>query len=321
MNCWHFIQDILSSYRTADISLFHNFEPPPTGGGHQFMRALQQRLIAQGFRVENNTITPKTQACMFNSFNFDHRRLQRIKRFRPACRMIHRVDGPISVYRGFDDGTDTHIESINKVLAQATVFQSGYSRDMSREIGLMLQEPHVIIPNSPDPSIFHREGKTPFSTNRKIRLISTSWSDNPNKGQEVYQWLDQHLDWSIFEYTFIGRIRARLGNIVHIQPTDSHTVARHLQHSDIYITASRHDPCSNSLLEALACGLPALYLNSGGHGELVQQAGLAFDAPEQIPALLEQIAREYTLFQHKISLTSLEEIARRYLDIMGMSHA
>ena len=55
--------------------------------------------------------------------------------------MVHRVDGPIGVYRGFDDGTDRHIVELNRELADATVFQSRYSLDKHRELGLELREP------------------------------------------------------------------------------------------------------------------------------------------------------------------------------------
>ena len=53
--------------------------------------------------------------------------------------------------------------------------------------------------------------------------------------------------------------------------------------------ASRDDPCSNALLEALACGLPAAYLRSGGHPELVGEAGIGFDEPEELPAVLARL--------------------------------
>ncbi|MBM9538199.1 glycosyltransferase family 4 protein [Desulfobulbus alkaliphilus] len=315
-----YINDMLSFFRKADISLFHDFEPPPTGGGHQFMRALQQQLINRGFRVENNTVTPTTRACLFNSFNFNHQRLLRIKKHRTTCKLIHRVDGPISVYRGYDDGTDSLIDQVNNTLADVTVFQSRYSLAMSKKIGMSLRQPHVIIPNSPDPTIFHARGREEFDQNRKIRLVSTAWSDNPNKGLEIYKWLDRNLDWTKYEYIFIGRIKAELENITHIQPTDSPTIASHLRKSDIFITASRNDPCSNSLLEALACGLPAVYLDSGGHRELVKEAGIAFVQPGDIPDQLLEISNNYKTFQSKISLASIDEITQQYLDVMEIEH-
>jgi hypothetical protein len=83
----------------------------PWGGGNQFLRALVGEFERRGLTVEVNRISGGTAACLFNSFNFDFRRLRRFAR--PGVRMVHRVDGPIGVYRGFDDGTDARIAEIN----------------------------------------------------------------------------------------------------------------------------------------------------------------------------------------------------------------
>ena len=91
----------------ADLALFHEFAPSPSGGGHQFLRALLGELERRGLSVELNRLSAGTPACLFNSFNFDPHRLRRFAR--SGCRMVHRVDGPIGVYRGFDDGTDRSI--------------------------------------------------------------------------------------------------------------------------------------------------------------------------------------------------------------------
>lgn len=296
-----------------DISIFHEFAPPPAGGGHQFMRALWTELAVRGFKVEGNTISPFTRACLFNSFNFDPARLNAFRR--PGCRMVHRVDGPIAVYRGFDDGTDHRIAEINRQFADATIFQSRYSLLKHQELGLQFKNPSV-VPNATDPAIFNRVGRSAFESGRKIKLISVSWSDNINKGAPVYQWLDEHLDWSRYEYTFIGRSPVKYKNITMKAPLASTDLARELRQHDIYITASKLDPCSNSLLEALACGLPALYLNSGGHPEIAGNAGLSFEAPEEIPGQLEKIAANYSHYQAAIYLPSIAEIASRYLEVL-----
>ena len=123
----------------ADLALFHEFAPPPTGGGHQFLRALVAELERRGLVVELNRISRGTPVCLFNSFNFDFRRLRRFAR--PDCRMVHRVDGPIGVYRGFDDGTDARIQKINRDLADATIAQSRFSLEAHRELGIELAEP------------------------------------------------------------------------------------------------------------------------------------------------------------------------------------
>ncbi len=277
------------------------------------MRAIWREMEKQGNKVEGNTISRTTRACLFNSFNFNTTRLNAFHR--PDCRMVHRVDGPIGVYRGFDDGTDQRISEINQRFANATIFQSHYSLKKHLELGLAFRAP-TVIPNATDPSIFHTAGRRPFASDRKIKLISVSWSDNMNNGAPVYQWLDEHLDWARYDYTFIGRSPIRYQHITMKAPLASTDLARELREHDIYITASKNDPCSNSLLEALACGLPALYLNSGGHPEIAGKAGLPFNDAAEIPALLEKIAANYAHYQSAIKVPTIVEIASRYLEVL-----
>lgn len=298
---------------TADISFFHEFAPPPGGGGHQFLRALRRAIEKEGYRVENNTLSRGTKACLFNSYNFDFEWLKKLAR--PGCRMVHRVDGPLRVYRGMDDGTDERIWRINQEAADATIFQSHYSLQEHERLGCTFVNP-VVIPNAADPDIFHSRNRIPFSRDRKLKLVSSSWSDNPNKGAAVYAWLDGHLDWSKYEYTFIGRTPAKFSNIRHLPPMPSDSLAEEFRKSDIYITASRKDPCSNSLVEALSCGVPVLFLNSGGHGELAGDGGLPFDAPEDIPPLLETLEGQYEDVRGRICPPRIEEVALKYLSVL-----
>ena len=103
--------------------------------------------------------------------------------------MVHRVDGPIGVYRGFDDGTDRRIAEVNRELADATVFQSRYSLEAHLELGIELRDP-TVIRNAVDPTIFHPpEDREPLE-GRKVRVIASSWSVNPRKGSETLAWLD-----------------------------------------------------------------------------------------------------------------------------------
>jgi hypothetical protein len=97
--------DLLRSRRgRADLALFHEFAPSPSGGGHQFLRALVGEIEGRGLEIEVGTISGRTPVCLFNSFNFDFRRRRRIWRGSRAG-MVHRVDGPIGADRGLDDGT------------------------------------------------------------------------------------------------------------------------------------------------------------------------------------------------------------------------
>ena len=305
----------LSRAQRADVTLFHEFVPAPYGGGNQFLRALRGAFERRGLVVANNAIPPATRGCLYNSFNFDFDRLRRF--VRPGCRMVHRVDGPIAVYRGRDDGSDRRIWEMNQEFAHATVFQSRYSRDRYAALGLAFKEPRVIH-NAADPAIFHPGPHEPLGRGRKVRLIATSWSDNANKGGPVYRWLEEHLDWDRFEFTFVGRSPVPFNRIRVIEPQPSAEVAALLRAHDVFVTASLHESCSNALIEALSCGLPALYADSGGNAELVGDGGIGFAAREEIPSQLEALVADCDRYRAGIAAPRLDDVADRYLAALGI---
>lgn len=299
----------------ADLGVFHAFQPPPHGGGNQFLLALVGEFERRGLRVARNSIPPATRACLVNSYNFDVARLRAFRR--EGCRLVHRVDGPLREYRGFDDGTDALIVDVNRELADATVLQSEWSLRRHRELGIELRAP-TVIRNTVDHSVFHSRGRSRWDGSRPLRIISASWSDNERKGGALYAWLDGVLDRSRFEYTFVGRTSHPLPRGRMLAPQPSERLAEILREHDVFVTASVNDPCSNAVLEALACGLPAVYLHSGGHPELVGDAGFGFDEREEVPALLDRLAEEYGERQAAISVPPLSEVASRYLEALGL---
>ncbi len=85
---------------------------------------------------------------------------------------------------------------------------------------------------------------------------------------------------------------------------------------DCYVAASIDDPCSNALLEALACGLPALFRRSGGHPELVGEGGVGFDGPDDAAAALDRLAAELDDRRSAIVVPALGEVADAYLEVL-----
>jgi len=307
----------LARTRRIDLALFHDFAPAPAGGAHQSLRALAEELRRRGVRVANNTLAPSTRAVLFNSFNFDFDRLRVLARRAGGARLVHRVGAVTSLYRGVDDGTDARVAAINAEIADATIAISHATIDMYRSIGIELVDPHVVY-NPCDESIFNAVGREPFSRARRTRVIATSWSSNPRKGGPIYAWLDEHLDWNRYEFTFAGNVSSPLRRARHIAPVPSGELAALLRTHDVYLTATEHDAYSNALVEALSCGLPAIYLDSGGSAEAVKEAGFGFTDREQIPALLDRLVDEYEDRQALISLPSLAEVADGYLAVLGL---
>lgn len=297
----------------ATISLFFDFVPPPYGGGNQFLLALKGELARRGVDVGVNYVGPRTRAVLINSMQVDQDFLKGA--LRPGVRVVHRIDGPISVYRGTgDDAVDREIQRVNREVAHATILQSRYSVEAHRKMGIEFVAP-VVIPNAPDPGIFHPPAQ-PGARGAKLRVISASWSDSPHKGAAVYQWLDRNLDFERVEYTFVGRVKAELQRIRLLPPVPSEPLAELLRAHDVYIGASLNDPCSNALLEALACGLPAIVADSGGSPELVGEGGLTFQQVEQIPGLLERIGADLDGYRSRIRVASLAEVGARYLEVL-----
>ncbi len=297
----------------ADVAIFHEHAPPPSGGGNQFIRALEAELTRRGLSVEENRISADTPSCLFNSFNFD---LTRLRRFvRDDVRLVHRVDGPIGTYRGFDDGTDARIAEMNAELAQATICQSRFSLEAHRRLGIVLAEP-VVIMNAPDPAIFHPPDEREPRDGRPLRVVAASWSDNPRKGADVLQALGAQVDPARVELTFVGRSATALPGWQHVAPVASDELAGLFRGMDCYVAASVDDPCSNALLEALACGLPALFRRSGGHPELVGEGGVGFDGPEDAAAALDRLASELDERRAAIVVPDLGEVADAYLEVL-----
>jgi len=207
------------------IALIHDFAPPPTGGGHQFLRALWREWEREGIGVAANAVPRTVEALLFNSCNFTPALLDAATRRAGRVPVVHRVDGPLQTYRGFDDGADARIAGYNRKYANASVFQSAFSRGESERLGLNLR-PGPILPNAADPAIFRARPNLPPPSDRPLRVIATSWSDNPHKGLQVFRWLDEHLDPQLAEVTFVGASRRTCGTSDTFRPARARTSPR-----------------------------------------------------------------------------------------------
>lgn len=289
----------------------------PAGGGNQFLRAMDKIFTRKGVRTGSIT---NADIILFNSHHFIQQSAIGKWRF-PRKVFIHRIDGPMRLYNSWSDRRDHMVNLAATMISDGTIFQSQWSRKENYRLGLHRNNFDVVIHNSVDPEIFNRQGKDPFSGNRKVRLIATSWSPNPGKGFDVYQWLDQHLDFSRFEMTFVGNSPISFRNIRHIEPLTSEKLADVLRRHDIYIFGSKIEACSNALIEALHCGLPSIAYNFSSNPEIIGCGGELFESPADIPDILEKIVSNYLAYQGKISLPTIENVAMSYLDFMrGVCH-
>ncbi|MFA6174948.1 MAG: glycosyltransferase family 4 protein [Phycisphaerae bacterium] len=284
----------------------------PAGGGNQFLKSLKNYLQSIGAYEENACLA---DVVLFNSHHHIAE-AAKLKRNFPGKVFIHRIDGPMKIYNNSSDKRDNMVFSANKLLADATVFQSSWSQQKNHELELPEKSFETVIHNATDGKIFNRNGRLPFSISRKIKLIAASWSANWNKGFETYKWLDENLDFSKYQMVFIGSSPVKFRNIEHIPPVNSSLLAEKFKQSDIFIFASQIESCSNLLTEAISCGLPVVASNSSSNPEIVADGGELFDSPAQIPALLANIAGNYSNYTSLIKPPSIEQAGQTYFAFM-----
>ena len=281
----------------------------PYGGSNQFLKALKERLIELDL-YENSS--EKSEVFIFNSHN-EYDEAIKLKKLFPEKIFIHRVDGPMKLYNNMSDNRDDMVYKLNKI-SNGTIFQSKYSFDNNIKLGMRIPEKYSIIGNFCDNNIF--KTKKTIRTNSKIRIISTSFSTNPKKGFATYKFLDDYLDFSKYEYVFAGNSSVNFRNIRMLGRLDSKQLALELYNSDIYITASENDPCSNSLIEAQTVGLPTIALNSGGHSEIINKNGELYELKEELLEKIHKISDNLSEYFSQKSKIEPNTIAKRYIEFI-----
>lgn len=283
------------------IFVAYDFKEGPWGGANQFLKALTRRFEQVNVRAMH---PDQADVFLFNSHHHPAA-INAMKDRHPNKAWVHRIDGPTQLVRGYDDQTDAHVFELNNRLATATIFQSQWSRSNTERLGYAPNGMVRVIQNASDPLLFY----PPKVKVLGKKIIATSWSDNVRKGFDVYEYLDKNLDFSQYEFTFVGRSPIRFKNIQHIMPCDSKTLGHVLRKNAIYITASKNDPCSNAVIEALSCGLHVVYLDSGGNPELVREFGTPFTSCGDVCDAIKQAE----LLTDSFAYTTIAEVADQYI--------
>ncbi|NPU94199.1 MAG: glycosyltransferase family 4 protein [Gammaproteobacteria bacterium] len=290
----------------------------PSGGGNQFLAALRAQLYRQDVYVDN---PEKADVLLFNSFPFGsaaslYKQVSRLKNNKGnKIAIIHRVDGPISVVRGNlrDSAVDRSIALFNEKIADATIYQSCWSRDVCLAYGIGSSNTATVISNAPDPGHFYPILDKVESCSPLIKIAISSWSSNWRKGFDVYRYIDRHLDFDRYEVTFVGNSPINFSNIRMVPPLPSAELGDLLRQQDMYLTASVDDPCSNAVMEALNCGLPVIARNSGGHPEIIGKGGVLFEGQSDVLTAINRCSDNLEQYRVNIHPTKIEEIGDRYV--------
>lgn len=248
--------------------------PNEAGGSGTFLRNWREWLTVQNHRWTNN-LEEDYDVLFINAWQTRYSVAYRHKKRLPNLRVVHRVDGA-----GWDYGRSDNADWLQRAvsyLADVTIFQSDYCRYSTMQKYNIIQHDGTTIYNPVDIAHYSPLGEShpALPKSNTIRIITVIWSPNRQKGAwRIPPLARENPD---LEFVFIGNtvFEDFPPNVKLLSPMAHHDLAKALRSADIFLNLSENDPCPNIVLEAMASGLPVLYVPSGGVPELVgADAGL-----------------------------------------------
>ena len=327
----------MSSKETIKICIYYNITENPWGGGNSFLKAFKKYILSE--RADKfivvDTIKDYYDILLVNGGHKDQgvyidiKEISRAKNGsffkkllgKTSPKMLYRLDGARSNY------TKTAVSAMDRLqyqalgLADFTIFQSQDCLTTFQQIGYQGTR-HVIIHNGVDQGMFNTNGKSFWNKEGKLKIFSANWSSNIHKGYSVIADVSEHEE---VESYFVGNWPENVDkkNVTTLPPMKQQALAEYYKSCDVFLHAAQNDPCPNVVLEALSCGLPVLYHNSGGTPEIASEYGMALpDTVDQhtIASTIDRLASEYNPLVAKIMRDhhrfSINRVADQYLSII-----
>lgn len=301
----------------------------PWGGGAHFATAFADFLTREGHQVTYKLESDVDWIVMLDPRHeeggFDVNQIADHKRRNPNVKVLHRINDTGKTRGGFT--LDELIVKANQAVADYTVFISAWVRDYYRDeawkgnLEENLKDRYKIITNGCDSTFFYSSNIN-TKPHTPIRLVTHHWSNNPSKGLDLYEAIDDFIEQGApIEFTYVGRYPKthfpKHTNIV--EPLYGQALGDELRKHDVYVTAARWEACGSHHVEGAACGLPVIYhKDGGGVNEMCSRYGVEISNPGQLRKALTTIVENYADFRRRaesVDLTS-ETMCRRYLDFM-----
>jgi glycosyltransferase involved in cell wall biosynthesis len=281
----------------------------PWGGGNLFVKNLSNYLEQNGHKVIYDLgekdidliLLTDPRSRKESSSTFNHLDIQKYKKFiNPDVSVVQRIN-ECDERKNTTGTNQIYLEASN--VADKVIFVSSWLRDLYLNIGMEKEKTSVVLAGS-NTKIFNDQNSSLLKSNEKVKIVTHHWSSHANKGFKEYKQLDtmiKHPEWKdLIEFTYIGNTsdEYKFENSNIILPLAGLELANELKKHHIYITASVNEPSGNHHIEAAQCGLPILYLDSGGIPEYCKGYGVSFS--NDFEDKLKTIIENYDFYKEKL---------------------
>lgn len=288
------------------VSIGSKIVEGPWGGGNLFVKNMTEFLIDNGHQVIYDLSEPDIDLILLtdprsrkeSSSTFNHVEILKYKKYVNKNVVVVQRINECDERKGTDTINNFYLDASN--CADHIIFVSSWLREIYLNLGMEKDKTSVILAGA-NSEIFNPRNASFWDSTEKIKLLTHHWSNHKNKGFEIYKKIDDLIstpNWhEKIEFTYIGNINENYDfkNTNIMPPLAGKELANEIRKHHIYITASENEPSGNHHIEAAQCGLPILYIESGGIPEYCKDYGVSFS--NNFEEKLEYIIENYDSYK------------------------
>ena len=308
------------------ISIGSKIIEGPWGGGNLFVKNLSAFLTLNGHKVIFDLSEPNIDLILLtdprsrkeSSSSFNHLEIKKYKEHvNNNVKVVQRIN-ECDERKGTKNINNFYLKASD--YADHVVFVSSWLEKIYHELGMKKEKTSVILSGS-NTAIFNDEKSAIYTGKEPLKLFTHHWSSHRNKGFEIYKLIDDLINserWNNkLEFTYVGNVSEEYEffNSDIKKPLAGIELAKEIKKHHIYVTASINEPSGNHHIEAAQCGLPILYLDSGGIPEYCNGFGISFI--NDFENKLEEIIDSYDTLKEKLKNYPFNsnKMCEEYLDL------